>query len=98
RQDMKTPVKIAIICMGANMVFNLILVWPLAHAGLALATSMSALLNAGLLWWGLRKAGIYQAQPGWPLFMLRLVLACMALAVVVLWLAPAVEQWFLWGW
>ncbi|MEZ2744217.1 murein biosynthesis integral membrane protein MurJ [Halopseudomonas bauzanensis] len=98
RQDMKTPVKIAMICMGANMVFNLILVWPLDHVGLALATSLSALLNAGMLWWGLRKAGIYQAQAGWPLFMVRLVLACAALAAVVVWLAPGVEQWFAWGW
>jgi putative peptidoglycan lipid II flippase len=98
RQDMKTPVRIAIICMAANMVMNLILVWPLAHVGLALATSLSALLNAGMLWWGLRKIGIYQAQPGWPLFMLRLVLGCVALAVVVLWLAADVQQWFDWGW
>lgn len=98
RQDMKTPVKIAMICMGANMAFNLILIWPLAHVGLALATSMSALLNAGLLWWGLRKAGIYQAQPGWPMFVLRLVLACAAMAGIVLWLAPGVQDWFVWGW
>ncbi|UAW99035.1 murein biosynthesis integral membrane protein MurJ [Halopseudomonas nanhaiensis] len=98
RQDMKTPVKIAMICMGANMVFNLILIWPLAHVGLALATSMSALLNAGLLWWGLRKAGIYEAQPGWPVFILRLVLACAAMAAIVLWLAPGVSEWFDWGW
>lgn len=98
RQDMKTPVKIAMICMGANMMFNLILIWPLAHVGLALATSMSALLNAVLLWWGLRKAGIYQAQAGWPVFTVRLVAACAAMAVVVAWLVPEVEQWFAWGW
>ncbi len=42
RQDMKTPVKIAIWAMAANMLFNLILVWPLDHVGLALATSLSA--------------------------------------------------------
>ena len=98
RQDMKTPVTIAMICMGANMVFNLILIWPLAHVGLALATSMSALLNAGLLWWGLRKAGIYQAQPGWPMFLVRLLLACAAMAAIVLWLAPGTQEWFDWGW
>ncbi len=37
RQDTKTPVKVGIIAMVANMVFNLLLIWPLAHAGLALA-------------------------------------------------------------
>ncbi|HJE28284.1 MAG TPA: murein biosynthesis integral membrane protein MurJ, partial [Pseudomonas nitrititolerans] len=42
--------------------------------------------------------GIYQAQAGWPLFMVRLVLACAALAAVVVWLAPGVEQLFAWGW
>src|SRR5690554_4763278 len=98
RQDMKTPVRIAVTCMVANMVFNLILVWPLAHVGLALASSLSALLNAGMLWWGLRKIGVYQAQPGWPMFTLRLLLACTALSVVVLWLAADVQQWFEWGW
>lgn len=98
RQDMKTPVRIAVICMVVNMVFNLILIWPLAHVGLALATSLSALLNAGLLWWGLRKAGIFQAQPGWLGFALRLTGACAAMAAVVLWLAPGIDQWFAWGW
>lgn len=98
RQDMKTPVRIAVTCMVVNMGFNLILIWPLAHVGLALATSLSALLNAGLLWWGLRKAGIFQAQPGWTAFALRLVSACAAMAAVVLWLVPGIEQWFAWGW
>jgi putative peptidoglycan lipid II flippase len=59
---------------------------------------LSALLNAGMLWWGLRKIGVYQAQPGWPMFTLRLLLACAALSVVVLWLAADVQQWFEWGW
>ncbi|AQZ94779.1 murein biosynthesis integral membrane protein MurJ [Halopseudomonas phragmitis] len=98
RQDTKTPVKIAIICMVANMVLNLILIWPLKHVGLALATSLSALLNAGLLWWGLRKIGVFQAQPGWPVFAVRLLLACFAMGALVLWLTPAVEQWLAWGW
>ena len=49
RQDTKTPVKVGIIAMVANMLFNLLLIWPLAHAGLALATALSAFLNAGLL-------------------------------------------------
>lgn len=55
RQNTRTPVRIAIWAMVANMVFNLILVFPLKHAGLALATSMSSWLNAGLLFIALRK-------------------------------------------
>src|SRR5690606_37913935 len=92
RQDMKTPVKIAVTCMVVNMGLNLILIWPLAHVGLALATSLSAVLNAGMLWWGLRKIGVYQAQPGWPMFTLRLIIACAALAAVVMWLGQDVQQ------
>ena len=55
RQNVRTPVKIAIWAMVANMVFNLMLVFSLKHAGLALATSLSAWLNAGLLFFALRK-------------------------------------------
>ncbi|PKM30508.1 MAG: murein biosynthesis integral membrane protein MurJ [Gammaproteobacteria bacterium HGW-Gammaproteobacteria-11] len=98
RQDTKTPVKIAIICMAVNMLLNLILIWPLAHVGLALATSIAAVLNAALLWWGLRKIGVYQAQPGWLMFGFRLGAACLAMALVILWLVPSVDQWFAWGW
>ena len=59
QQDMKTPVRIGIIAMVSNMVLNLILVlilhhyWQLGHVGLALATSLSAVLNAVLLFRGL---------------------------------------------
>ncbi|MFP3442355.1 lipid II flippase MurJ, partial [Pantoea sp. SIMBA_133] len=68
RQDTKTPVKVGIITMVANMVFNLILIWPLAHAGLALATALSAFLNAGMLAWLLRRQGVLRFQPGWGRF------------------------------
>ncbi|MDI9246775.1 murein biosynthesis integral membrane protein MurJ [Marinobacter sp. CHS3-4] len=93
RQDTKTPVKIGIIAMVANMAFNLALVFPLAHAGLALATSLSAWMNAGLLWRGLIKEGAWSWQSGWPVFLLRLGLANAALAGVILWLQPPLEQW-----
>src|SRR3546814_18127675 len=55
RQDLKTPVRVAVICMVTNMVMNLILIWPSQHVGLALATSLSSMLNAVLLFWGLYK-------------------------------------------
>lgn len=98
RQDVKTPVRIAVICMLANMVFNLVLIWPLQHVGLALATSLSSMLNVVLLYWGLRKAGIYQPQPGWGLFSLRLVGGCVAMVLAVLWLNAPASDWFAWGW
>ncbi|MDX1634697.1 MAG: murein biosynthesis integral membrane protein MurJ [Marinobacter sp.] len=93
RQDTKTPVKIGIIAMVANMVFNLILVFPLAHAGLALATSLSAWLNTTLLWRGLKKEGAWAAQAGWGRFLLQLALANAALVAVILYLSPPVADW-----
>src|SRR5690606_34017808 len=68
RQDTRTPVRIGVIAMVANMVFNLMLVFSLAHVGLALATTLAAFLNAGLLAWGLHKEQIWQFQPGWLKF------------------------------
>ncbi|MCH8550498.1 MAG: murein biosynthesis integral membrane protein MurJ [Natronospirillum sp.] len=96
RQDMKTPVKIATAALLANMVFNLILIWPLAHVGLALATSISAWLNAGLLAWMLTRQGYFE-----PLALLRhrrtLAIGASALlmALVLSWLAPAAEWWLM---
>ncbi len=98
RQDLKTPVKIAIVCMVANMGFNLILIWPLQHVGLALATSLSSVLNTWLLLWGLRKAGVYVPSAGWRLFILRLVAACAVMAALIYLLNVPSAEWFAWGW
>jgi len=54
-QDTKTPVKIAIYSMLANIVLNIILMQPLKHAGLALATALASMLNFVLLLYYLRK-------------------------------------------
>ncbi len=98
RQDMKTPVRIAITCMLANMAFNLMLVWPLQHVGLALATSLSSLLNAFLLFWGLYRTGVFRPEPGWGQFLLRLAGGCLAMLGAVLWLNVPDRQWFAWDW
>ncbi|MGB0468092.1 MAG: murein biosynthesis integral membrane protein MurJ [Pontibacterium sp.] len=97
RQDTKTPVKIGIQAAVANMVFNLILIGPLLHVGLAAATSLSAFMNAGLLLRGLLKAGVFQWQPGWRLILLRLLAANAAMAAVLLWLVGDLQQWLAWG-
>lgn len=96
RQDTRTPVRIGIIAMSANMVLNLVLVFPLAHAGLALATTLSAYLNAGLLWWGLRRAGVCRAAPGWPAFLVRVALATAAMAAALLWWLEPLAVWSAW--
>ncbi|MDV2080888.1 murein biosynthesis integral membrane protein MurJ [Marinobacter xestospongiae] len=93
RQDTRTPVRIGVIAMVANMVFNLALIMPLAHVGLALATALSAWLNAGLLWRGLKREGAWVSQPGWWRFGAQLLVANGALAVLVLYLNPSVSEW-----
>lgn len=68
RHDIKTPVRIGIWAMASNMLLNLLLVWQFAHVGLAMATSLSALLNAALLGIGLYRKKIWQPQSGWLVF------------------------------
>ncbi|MHB1951290.1 MAG: murein biosynthesis integral membrane protein MurJ [Acidiferrobacteraceae bacterium] len=83
RQDTRTPVRIGVIALISNIVFNLILIWPLAHAGLALATSLSGALNAGLLLRGLRGSGVYRPLPGWRTFAAKVVVATVVMGGVL---------------
>ncbi|MBE9561876.1 MAG: murein biosynthesis integral membrane protein MurJ [Proteobacteria bacterium] len=94
RQDTRTPVKIAVIAMVTNIVLNLTLVWHLEHAGLALATSLAALLNALLLYRSLRKLSLFQPQTGWKLLLLR-ILAANIFMIGLLWSAnEPILTWF----
>ncbi len=94
RQDMRTPVRIAVVAMLSNIVLNLTLVVPLAHAGLALATSLSAFINAGLLYRALRRDGIYRPRAGWLGFGLRVLLASLAMLAALLWFKGDPDGWF----
>lgn len=97
RKDMKTPVKIAIVALVANMVFNLLLVWHFAHTGLALATSISAFINAGLLAYFLRKSGFLKLSSNWNKLIIQGVLANIALIVFIATLTPVDENWLEFG-
>ncbi|WOA30753.1 murein biosynthesis integral membrane protein MurJ [Alloalcanivorax xenomutans] len=97
RQDTRTPVKIGIIAMIANMVFNLALVWHLQHAGLALATALSAWLNAGLLYLGLRRSGVYRPGGGWGWHWGRMLVAGLAMAAATWLLAERAGVWLVGG-
>ncbi len=99
RQDTRTPVKIGVIAMVVNMVLNVVLVFGLgmAHTGLALATSLAAFLNAGLLLGGLLRGGVYRFQAGWLLFAGRLLLANALMAIFLLYWAGPWEQWLDWS-
>jgi putative peptidoglycan lipid II flippase len=91
KQDIKTPVKIAIGVLIAIQLMNLVLVPLIAHAGLALTTSLGACLNAAFLFWGLRRRGIYVPQSGWTMFFVKLVGAVILMAGVGLWVAGRFE-------
>ncbi|MDA8095935.1 MAG: murein biosynthesis integral membrane protein MurJ [Betaproteobacteria bacterium] len=83
RQDIKTPVRIAILTLVATQLMNLVFVWHLKHAGLALAISLGACLNASLLYRQLRRRDIYRPQPGWGAFLFRIVLALAAMGLAI---------------
>ncbi|WP_305909319.1 murein biosynthesis integral membrane protein MurJ [Methylomarinum sp. Ch1-1] len=81
RKDTKTPVRFGIYAMLVNMLLNVALVFPLAHAGLALATSLGAFFNASLLLAKLLKDRIYRPGKQWRVFILRIILANEIMAV-----------------
>ncbi len=95
KQDIKTPVKIAMMTVGLNAVLSIAFIVPLSHTGLALATSLAALFNAGLLGAGLLKRRLLQLQPGWGLLWLRLILALGVMLAIILFFSPKLETWFL---
>jgi putative peptidoglycan lipid II flippase len=95
RQNIRAPVRFAILSLVATQIMNLIFIGPLAHAGLALSIALASLLNAGLLYRGLRKDGTYTPQAGWGDFLLRLFFS---LGLMTLFLGlgtPPDEQWAL---
>ncbi len=93
RQDTKTPVRIGIKAMVTNMVLNLALFYPLAHVGLALATSLAAFVNAGLLFIHLRRSGAFTLSSQWRRWLLLLSVANSLLVAAVWFLNPDFPDW-----
>jgi putative peptidoglycan lipid II flippase len=83
RQNIKTPVKIAAATLIVTQLLNLVFIGPLQHVGLALAISLGACFNASFLYYKLRSHKIYQPQPGWLIFIIRVLLALFVMSVVV---------------
>jgi len=83
RKDTTTPVRYAVIAMVSNMVLNLLLIIPLAHAGLALATSLSAFINGGLLLSGLLRQGVFSFRVHWIAYLLRVGMAALVMVLVL---------------
>lgn len=93
RQNIKTPVKIAIVTLFATQLMNLAFIWQLRHAGLALSIGLGACLNAGLLYYQLRRQNIYRPQPGWGIFFFKLTAAVTVMAAVLWFAADNRETW-----
>lgn len=100
RQDTRTPVRVGLIAMGVNAVLNVVfvglMVWQgfdAPHAGLALATGIAAVVNALLLYRGLKARSAYAALPGWMVFTVRVLLATAAMSAAILWLSGPLAGW-----
>ena len=93
RQDIKTPVKIAIVTLIMTQLMNLAFIGPLKHAGLSLSIGLAACLNAGLLYWQLRKQDIFTPQPGWASFLLRLAIAVVVMAAALVGMLYVMPEW-----
>ena len=97
RQNTRTPVKIGVIALCANMIMNVLFYLNgMAHVGLALATSLAAYLNAGLLLRGLRREKVYSFHEGWLLLVLRLLLANSLLAFFLIAYSGDWQMWLEW--
>lgn len=104
RQDTRTPVRIGIIAMVANMIMNIAFVVPLVvynyeapHVGLALATSCSAYLNAFLLYRGLRKNETFMPGAGWGKLLVQIILAAAVMAGTLIYITPELSLWTDWS-
>jgi putative peptidoglycan lipid II flippase len=100
RQETRQPVRIGLVALALNMVLNIALVVPWVrsgtagpHTGLALATSVSAFVNAGLLYRGLFKAGILRPTPGWFRLLLNVAVACALMAALIIYFLPPLDLW-----
>jgi len=100
RENTKTPVRIALTALLVNFLLSISLAWYMTtngfagpHAALAGATSVAAIVNAALLYRGLRKDGVLLHSGGWPILMSRVALACAGMYATLYWLYRPLEWW-----
>ena len=93
REDTKTPLKIAVVCLIVNATLNLILMGPLGHIGIALASAISSWLNAGLLGLGLARRGHLKPDARLRRAVPRMVLAAAFMAATLWGAADSLVPW-----
>ena len=94
RQNIRTPVKVAIATLAVTQLANLALVPWLRHAGLAAAISVGATFNAAWLWWLMRRCGAWQAGPDWGAFLLKVIVALYMMGGVIWYGMGSEQSWF----
>jgi putative peptidoglycan lipid II flippase len=104
RQDTRTPVRIGVRALLVGIVLNVVFVltllrteWAPPHAGLAAATSLSALFNAAYLLIGLKRAGVYISRSGWRGLALAVACGCIVMVASVYWLLGRLGDWYAMG-
>lgn len=97
RQNTSFPVKIAMIAIVANVIFNAIFIGPLAHAGLALSSSLASFLNVGILLIVLIKRKYYEPHMGWGKYILQMIAANGLMGLFVWYFSPGLDTWFEWA-
>ena len=97
RKNTRTPVRAGVISMLVNTILSIALVFWLKHVGLALATSVAAFVNAGLLLYWLLKDNAYKPLSGWVLFLIRVLGASVVMGVVLWWSAGDSSVWLEYG-
>lgn len=93
RQNIKTPVKIAVVTIIITQLMNLAFIGPLKHAGLSLSIGLAACLNAALLYWQLRRQDIFRPLPGWKLFLVRLIVGVAVMSGVLIGMLILLPSW-----
>jgi putative peptidoglycan lipid II flippase len=94
RQNIRTPVRVAIATLAVTQLLNAAFVPWLRHAGLALAISVGACFNAGWLWFLMRRSGDYRAEPGWGAFLIKLAVALYLMGGALWYSMGSEASWF----
>jgi putative peptidoglycan lipid II flippase len=100
REDTRTPVRVGLIALAVNFVLSVSLAWYLTsigyagtHAGLALAISVAALLNAFLLYRGLRRKAVLHLSKGWAILLLQILVANAVMVLVLAYVSRSLNWW-----
>ena len=93
QQNVKTPVKIALFTLLCTQFMNLIFIGYLKHAGLALAIGLGACINAGLLFYHLRKGSIFKLNVGWLMFLFKITFATFVMALGLFYFKGNIDLW-----